>query len=60
MMKKSFLPVAAATISAGIVWVLVSYLIAGQVNWLSTIIFVVTFALVLGILWQKRSTHREE
>jgi len=60
MMKKSFLPVAAATISAGIMWVLVSYLIAGQVNWLSTIIFVVTFALVLGILLQRSAAHREE
>jgi hypothetical protein len=60
MVKGTLLPVVAATISAGLVWALVSHLIWGQVNWLSTIIFVVTFALVLGILWERRSTRREE
>jgi len=50
-------PTLTATVTATAAWALVTYLMKGQVEWPSTLVFVVLFALVFGSvygLWPRR------
>ena len=59
-MGDRFLPIVAVFVTTILSWALLSYLIAGEINWMLAVIFSLSFSAVFGILWWRKMARESE